>query len=124
MLGTADLIAFAATTRPVEALAFYTERLGLELVEDSPFALVFNAGGTTLRIQKVEAIAPQGHTVLGWAVANIEKTIAGLADRGVTCERFDALPQDELGVWLAPDGTRIAWLRDPDGNLLSLTEHA
>ena len=124
MLGNATLIAFAATTRPDEARAFYSDTLGLEMTEDSPFALVFDANGTALRIQKVQEMAPPGHTILGWEVADIAAAITTLAARGVTCEHFEPLPQDEKGVWTTPDGTKVAWFKDPDGNLLSLTESA
>lgn len=124
MLEHATLVAFAATTRPDDARAFYAETLGLEMIEDSPFALVFNANGTTLRIQKVQELVPAGHTAVGWDVADMVATIRALAARGVTCEQFQPLPQDEHGVWTAPDGTKVAWFRDPDGNLLSLAESA
>ena len=122
MLENATLIAFAATTRPDEARAFYSDTLGLALKEESHFALVFDANGTELRIQKVQDMAPPGHTVLGWAVADMAEAITALAARGLACEHFDPLPQDEQGVWTTPDGTKVAWFRDPDRNLLSLTE--
>ena len=124
MLGNATLIAFAATTRPDESRAFYSDTLGLAMAEDSPFALVFDANGTALRIQKVREMAPPGHTVLGWEVADMAEAVSALAARGVTCKQFDPLPQDEHGVWTTPDGTKVAWFTDPDGNLLSLTESA
>lgn len=122
MLTSHDLIAFVATVRPDDAKAFYGGVLGLRLVEDSPFALVFDAAGTMLRVQKVRELAPAPHTALGWRVADIRSEVEALAARGVTFERYPGLAQDGLGIWTSPAGGRIAWFRDPDGNVLSLTQ--
>jgi hypothetical protein len=62
-------------------------------------------------------------TVLGWAVPDIEATLAELAGRGVAGLRFENLPQDEQGIWTTPDGSKVAWFHDPDGNTLSITQH-
>jgi catechol 2,3-dioxygenase-like lactoylglutathione lyase family enzyme len=122
LLGRFEPIAFVAITDADRARAFYEETLGLELVADEPHALVFDAAGTTLRLAKVDALAPAPHTVLGWKVPDLEATIDMLVARDVSFRRFEHFDQDERGVWTAPDGTRIAWFADPDGNLLSLTE--
>ena len=95
--------------------------LGLELVAEDPFALVFDLAGTPLRIAKVDRVAPAGYTVLGWQVDDLEATLETL---GVETLRYPGLEQDERGIWTAPSGARIAWLSDPDGNTLSLTEPA
>jgi predicted enzyme related to lactoylglutathione lyase len=55
-------------------------------------------------------------------VSDIEKAAAWLVDRGVTLERYPHLPQDAQGVWTAPDGVRIVWFKDPDGNVLGLVQ--
>jgi catechol 2,3-dioxygenase-like lactoylglutathione lyase family enzyme len=122
MLTHSDIIAFIATTQPEKARVFYSEVVGLRMVEDTPYALVFDANGTMLRIQKVQALTPAGHTVLGWHVADIHETVEILLKRGVTFARYSGLPPDEQGVWTTPDGNKIAWFTDPDGNTLSLTE--
>jgi catechol 2,3-dioxygenase-like lactoylglutathione lyase family enzyme len=122
MLNRSKLIGFAATTNPERAREFYGETLGLPLVEESPFALVFDAAGTMLRIQKVESLSPARHTTLGWEVEDIGATIHQLTENGVRFERFPGLPQDDLGIWTTPDGSQVAWFKDPDGNTLSLTE--
>ena len=129
MPGNSKLIAFAATANPARALTFYHETLGLKplglrLRADTPFAIVFDANGTTLRVQKVESVAPPMYTVLGWEVADITTTVQDLTRRGVVFERFDNLQQDEQGIWTTPDGARIAWFKDPDRNTLSLTQSA
>ena len=122
MLNHAKLIGFAATTRPQQAKDFYANALGLSLVEENPFALVFDANGTMLRVQRVRELSPAQHTALGWEVSDIRATIGQLAARGVHCEHFAGVPQDDLGIWTAPDGSLVAWFKDPDGNILSLTE--
>jgi catechol 2,3-dioxygenase-like lactoylglutathione lyase family enzyme len=122
MLSTLPLIAFVATAKPEEALRFYRDTLGLPLAEDSPFALVFSAGGTMLRVQKVPQVTPAQYTALGWAVEDIGKTIAWLTTRGVAFEHFPGMQQSNTGVWRSPGGAAVAWFKDPDGNVLSLTE--
>jgi catechol 2,3-dioxygenase-like lactoylglutathione lyase family enzyme len=122
MLNTASLVGFVATANPAAARHFYESVLGLALTEDSPFALVFNANGTTLRVQKVQRVSPAAYTVLGWAVDDIRSTLRALASRGVVFQRYEGLPQDELGIWQAPSGALVAWFRDPDGNTLSVSD--
>ena len=122
MLDSAELVAFVATADGARARRFYEEVLGLRLVEETPFALVFHFAGTTLRVTFVERVGPAPHTVLGWTVEDIHATMAGLVARGVAFERYPGLDQDEEGVWRSPSGARVAWFKDPDGNVLSLTQ--
>lgn len=124
MLESSRLVCFAASARPEEARHFYERTLGLQFVEETPFALVFQANGTTLRIQKVREACPPPYTVLGWNVDNIQATLAELRIKGVRFERYEPLPQDDLGVWTTPEGARVAWFKDPDGNVLSITQEA
>jgi catechol 2,3-dioxygenase-like lactoylglutathione lyase family enzyme len=122
MIASNDIVAFVGTTDAARAKQFYAGTLGLELVNESPFALVFRVNGTMLRVTVVQELTPQPFTVLGWDVPDIAAAIRALADRGVEFTRYDGLDQDELGVWRAPAGARVAWFRDPDGNTLSLAE--
>src|SRR3954451_20928598 len=123
MLTGAAVVAFAATTDVERAHAFYGDVLGLRRVEATPFANVYDAGGTTLRVTRVDEVARGSYTVLGWSVPGIHQTIAALSERAVAFERFDGVEQDSAGVWTAPGGAQIAWFRDPDGNVLSLTQN-
>jgi catechol 2,3-dioxygenase-like lactoylglutathione lyase family enzyme len=122
MLGNARLIAFSATRQPDKARAFYEKTLGLRFVEDSPFALVFDANGTMLRVQKVPEFEPQPFSILGWTVPDACNAAKDLAARGVVFERYGFLAQDDLGVWTSPDGAKVAWFKDPDGNTLSIAQ--
>jgi len=124
MLENAALTAFAATEDPVASKAFYENVLGLEFVADEPTAMVFETENASLRISKVESVDPPDYTVLGWEVDDVKSVVATLADEGVEVKRYDELPQDDDGIMAFPDGTRVAWFEDPDGNTLSVTERA
>jgi catechol 2,3-dioxygenase-like lactoylglutathione lyase family enzyme len=123
-LAASPVVAFVATRDAARARAFYESTLGLRVVADTPFALVVDAGGTTIRVQKVKAFTPHPFTALGWTVGDIARMMAALRERGVVFQRFEFVPQDAHGVWTTPDGSKVAWFQDPDGNTLSLTEHA
>ena len=121
LLSGSKLTAFAAAVDGSRARALYEGVLGLRLISDDQFALVFDANGTPLRIAKVQTLTPAPYTVLGWTVADIAEVARGLGAKGVVFERYEGMQQDDLGVWSAPDGGKVAWFRDPDGNLLSVT---
>ena len=123
ILGTSKLVAFAPTTDPARARAFYEGVLGLRVVEATPFALVFDANGTMLRVTPVRDHTPAAFTILGWDVESIETTVEQLTAAGVEFLRFPGL--NDAGprpIWNAPSGARIAWFHDPDKNVLSLTQ--
>ncbi len=124
ILGTSKLVAFVATTDPEKARAFYEGVLGLPLVEDEkPFALIFDANGIMLRVTTVQRHIPAPFTVLGWSVASIDETVDRLAASGVEFQRYSGLNDgDPKAIWTAPGGARIAWFKDPDGNVLSVTQ--
>jgi catechol 2,3-dioxygenase-like lactoylglutathione lyase family enzyme len=121
VLDTASPIAFVSTADPERARAFYQDTLGLTFVADEGFALVFDLAGVMLRVTRVDQLQPQLFTVLGWRVDDPEGTVRELTGRGVVFERFPGMEQDALGIWRSPSGARIAWFRDPDGNVLSIT---
>ena len=122
VLATSALIAFVATAAPERAKAFYRDVLGLPLRSDEEYALVFDANGRMLRVAKVEALTPLDRTVVGWQVEDIESVARQLGERGVQFERYGWMDQDDLGIWTTQDGARVAWFRDPEGNVLSLTQ--
>jgi catechol 2,3-dioxygenase-like lactoylglutathione lyase family enzyme len=122
MLGSQKLMAFVATIDSPRAKSFYKDVLGLRLVADEEWAVVFDANGTMLRIQKVREMTPAPYTALGWEVPDIDRAVSTLREKKVSFERYTFLQQDEAGVWAAPGGAKVAWFKDPDGNLLSLTQ--
>jgi catechol 2,3-dioxygenase-like lactoylglutathione lyase family enzyme len=123
MLGSCDLVAFVPTTNPAAAKAFYEGTLGLRLISEDPFALVFDANGTPLRVTTVESAPQLSFTVLGWTVPDITAAVHELVADGVVFERFEGVEQDDDGVWTVPGGgARVAWFKDPDANILSVTQ--
>lgn len=122
MLKKSKVVAFVATSRPDSAKSFYEQTLGLRPISDDAFAIVFDANGVMLRVQKVKEHTAPNYTALGWDVVDIDASVKELLSRGVKCERYEWLKQDELGIWTSPSGGKIAWFKDPDGNILSLTQ--
>lgn len=122
MLKTNPIMAFVATTDPARAKKFYAKTLDLRLVSEDGFALVFDAGGTMLRVATVGKLQPAGYTVLGWIVPDIRGMVRKLKRSGISFQRYPGMEQDELAIWTSPSGAKIAWFEDPNGNTLSLTE--
>jgi catechol 2,3-dioxygenase-like lactoylglutathione lyase family enzyme len=124
MLANNKIVAMVPITDGDRAKDFYVGKLGLKFVQDDGFALVVDANGNMLRLTKMREVKPQPFSVLGWGVPDIAATVRQLQSAGVTLERFhDFMKQDELGIWTAPDGTQVAWFKDPDGNILSVAQH-
>lgn len=117
-----DPILFLATANPEQSRAFYERVLGFAFVADEPPALVFRVGDSMLRIQKVDHVHTAPYTVLGWAVSDIRRTVHDLRATGVVFQRYDGMSQDGDGIWHAPGGAFVAWFRDPDGHVLSVTQ--
>jgi catechol 2,3-dioxygenase-like lactoylglutathione lyase family enzyme len=122
MLTSSRLVAFVPTGDFDKARQFYGGVLGLKFLSQDPFALVMEANGTTVRIAKVGKFTPAQFTVLGWQVNDVEIAVRSLSGKGVKFERFPGMQQDELGIWTSPSTDKVAWFKDPDGNILSLTE--
>lgn len=114
---------FLATSQPEVARTFYEGKLGLNLHADDPFALVYQLSGAELRLSKVPHHTPLPFTVLDWQVPDIEAAHAALSAGGVELSIFEGMGQDENGIWTSPDGgARILWFKDPDGNVLSVSQ--
>jgi catechol 2,3-dioxygenase-like lactoylglutathione lyase family enzyme len=119
------MIGFVSTADAQKARSFYADVLGFRLLSDDDFALVFDANGTMLRVAKGRTSPPAPQTVLGWEVDDIHAAIRELAARGVKFEQWNLpfMKQDEYGVWIPPNGDEVAWFKDPDGNVLSISRH-
>ena len=124
MLGSSPLVAFIAVSDLDRARDFYGQTLGLTFTEDNAFALVADVAGTMLRIAAVGEPVVAPYTVLGWSVPDIAEMVDELVSKGIRFTHYDGMNQDERGIWTAPDGSKVAWFLDPDGNNLSLTEFA
>jgi catechol 2,3-dioxygenase-like lactoylglutathione lyase family enzyme len=122
MLSRQKIVAFIPTTDAAKARSFYEGIVGLHVISEDQFALVLDANGTMLRVTHVHNFKPQPFTVLGWEVADIDESVSLLKERGILFESYGMAGQDERGIWTSPSGARVAWFKDPDGNVLSLTQ--
>jgi catechol 2,3-dioxygenase-like lactoylglutathione lyase family enzyme len=123
MLASSKVIGFVPTQDAQKARAFYEGKLGFRFVSDDQFALVLRAGETMIRIAKAQDFTPAPYTVLGWEVRDIEAVVRWLQKRGVAFEKYPFVQDQELGIWTAPGGNKVAWFKDPDGNVLSVSQH-
>ena len=122
MLSNPNITAFLPTVKPEQSKLFYMNIIGLKLVSEDNYALVFEGGGVCLRITVVDKFDPHPFTVLGFKIKGIDAQVKALSSKGVEFVRYDSFGQDDLGIWTAPSKAKIAWFKDPDGNLISLTE--
>jgi predicted enzyme related to lactoylglutathione lyase len=119
---SASLQAFILTPDRAVALPFYRDVLGLAVLAEDPYAATLDlGGGATLRLTDHAGWEPTPHTVIGWVVEDIAAALDSLAASGVACEIYEGFGQDERGIWHGP-GAKVAWFKDPVGNLLSYTQ--
>jgi len=123
MLTANKVIGFVPTQDSAKAREFYEGKLGFQFVSDDPFALVMRSGETMIRVSKAKDFTPAPYTILGWEVKDIEAVVRWLTSRGVVFEKYPFVQDQDLGIWTAPSGDRVAWFKDPDGNVLSVSQH-
>ena len=123
MLTANKVIGFVPTQDSAKAREFYEGKLGFQFVSDDPFALVMRSGETMIRVSKAKDFTPAPYTILGWEVKDIEAVVRWLRSRGVVFEKYPFVLDQELGIWNAPSGDKVAWFKDPDGNVLSVSQH-
>jgi len=121
-LSSARMVSFLATKDGAACRAFYAGKLGFAVASDDAMAMILETNGRSIRVQKLREFTPQTFTVLGWNVSDIESTVTALEHVGIRCERWPEWQQNERGIMDFPDGTRVAWFKDPDGNILSLAQ--
>ena len=124
MLAAGKMTGFVPTSDYEKARGFYEGKLGFSFVSIDQYALVVSIGGHNIRISKVPNFTPREGTILGWEVANIEEAVDWLRDRGVTVEKYPFVQDRERGIWTTPTGDKVAWFKDPDGNILSVGQHS
>lgn len=122
-LASYNIIGFVPTSDSARARSFYEGVLGLRFIEDDGFALVLEANGHMIRVAKMGAFTPAPYTILGWEVPAIEQVVEELTAKGVAFHRYGLPGQDEQGIWASPSGSKVAWFSDPDGNVLSVSQH-
>ena len=124
MLASGKMVGFIPTKDYDKARAFYEGKLGFEFESLDKFALVMSVGGHMIRIVKIQNFTPLQGTILGWEVQDIQGVASWLRDRGVTVEKYPFVQDRDLGIWTTPTGDRVAWFKDPDGNILGISQHA
>jgi catechol 2,3-dioxygenase-like lactoylglutathione lyase family enzyme len=123
MLASGKLVGFILTRDYNKARAFYEGKLGFEFISLDQYALVMSIGGHRIRISKIQDFTPLQGTILGWEVGDIAAVATWLGSKGVALERYPFIQDRELGIWTAPSGDKVAWFKDPDGNVLSVSQH-
>jgi catechol 2,3-dioxygenase-like lactoylglutathione lyase family enzyme len=123
MLASAKIVGFVPTKDAKKAREFYEKKLGFEFVSDDQFALVLRAGQNMIRVAKGAKFTPAQYTVLGWEVQDIAAVVKWLSDRGVVFEKYPFVQDQQTGIWTTPNGDKVAWFKDPDGNILSVSQH-
>lgn len=123
MLAAGKLVGFVPTKDSTRSRDFYEGKLGFQFVSDDQFALVMQAGESMIRIAKAANFTPASYTVMGWEVTDVAAMVKWLNGRGVTFEKYPFVDDQELGIWTTPNGDKVAWFKDPDGNVLSLSQH-
>jgi len=123
MLDAGKMMGFVPTTDYNRARAFYEGKLGFDFVSLDQYALVMRVGGHMIRISKIPNFTPLQGTILGWEIKNVQAVASWLRDRGVATEKYPFVQDKDLGIWTTPNGDKVAWFKDPDGNLLSISQH-
>lgn len=122
ILETAIPAIVICTRDRVRSTEFYRDTLGLALAYEDELAAVFNIAGVTLRVSFVADFAPHEHTIVGFHVPDVEATVKALGEKGIAFNIYAGFPQNELGILTLPGGgLSVAWFKDPDGNVLSVT---
>ena len=123
ILTTAKPVILICTRDVPRTAAFYRDILGLTPVSEDTYAAVFTTGGVMLRVSLVPDFAVNGHTVMGFQVEDLKGAVQALREKSVALHRPEHLTLDETGIWTIPGGLgQVAWIADPEGNLLSLTD--
>jgi catechol 2,3-dioxygenase-like lactoylglutathione lyase family enzyme len=123
MLVSSKMIGFVLTKDYEKARAFYESKLGFEFKSLDQYALVMKAGINQIRIVKVANFSPSQSTVLGWEVKDVDAAVTWLIKQGVITEKYPFAQDRERGIWTTPNGDKVGWFKDPDGNVLSVSQH-
>ena len=115
-------VAYVYVTDRARALGFYRDTLGLPVVDSDDYGDNLELPGALLRLTAIADMKPHEHPVLGFDVTDIAATATDLKAAGVGMEIYEGWGQDALGILSSPDGGKMAFFKDPDGNALMLTQ--
>lgn len=122
MLGTRNAMATVAVKDLNEAKGFYEGTLGLERVgEEGEEAIIYKAGDSTVLVYRSQYAGTNQATAVTWDVdGDLEEIVRGLKEKGVTFEAYDLPGVTREGDIHLAGSTKVAWFKDPDGNIHSL----
>ena len=123
MLGKRNAVANLAVRDLDRARAFYTETLGLRQVDNEGDELVvLKSGDTVLNVYRSEYAGTNEATAVTWEVDDIDAEVASLKGKGIFFEHYDMPGLKLEGDVHVGGGMKIAWFKDPDGNILNIVE--
>lgn len=122
MLGDKKTYSTLPVSNLAEARTFYEETLGLHPDMVTEGGVMYSSGGTQLFVYPSRTRAA-GHTQMSWLVPDINVEVAALKAKGIEFEAYD-LPGIKSVDGIVQSGPEVwtAWFKDPDGNLLGLTQ--
>jgi catechol-2,3-dioxygenase len=122
MLGDNRAVATIPVRDGARAKEFYQEKLGLQPMEIRDGVTTYSSGGTAIFVYESEAAGTNKATSATWAVPDVDAVVADLKKRGVAFERYDNLPGMAMkgDIHIGAGDMKVAWFKDPDGNILSI----
>ena len=125
MLADRDVIATVAVKDLAKGRRFYEGTLGLKVASaEGAEAVTFRSGRSSLIVYRSQFAGTNQATALNWSVGDeLEKIVDSLKDRGVTFEHYDLPGSVRNGDVHVMGSMRMAWFKDPDGNIIALMSH-
>ncbi|MQS17808.1 VOC family protein [Streptomyces kaniharaensis] len=124
MLGDAPLLAMIPAADLARAKAFYTDTLGLKVIEETPMDLVFECGGTEFGMYETPSGGQAAHTLASFKVLDLDGEMQALRARGITFEEYDMPGLKTVNGVAEANGLRAAWFKDSEGNILCVAQRA
>lgn len=121
MLGEHDAVCNIAVKDLDKARNFYEETLGLKPIKTEGDELIaFRSGGSTLFVYRSDYAGTNQATAVTWPVGNVEAEVEALRSKGVAFEHYELPGLTREGDLHVAGDVKIAWFKDPDGNILSI----
>jgi catechol 2,3-dioxygenase-like lactoylglutathione lyase family enzyme len=123
MLGGKEAAATLAVSDLERARDFYENTLGLATVQEDPGGILYRSGSSTVLVYPSQYAGTNQATAASWAVGDdLDAIVDDLRTKGVTFERYDLPETTREGDIHVMGDLRGVWFKDPDGNILSLTD--